>query len=80
MSKGNENMAKYKKWTQAEIEYISNNISSFSDQELAAKLTSMTGENISYGMVRRQRRKLGAKKSRGRRKKNNLGQLDLPTS
>jgi hypothetical protein len=63
-------MASYKKWTDAELQYINSNLSIFSDQELAAKLCEMTGENITYGMVRRQRRKLGVVKARGRRKKN----------
>lgn len=63
-------MASYKKWTEAELQYIRNNLSIFSDEELAAKLCEMTGENITYGMVRRQRRKLGVVKARGRRKKN----------
>lgn len=63
-------MATYKKWTDAEIQYIRDNLSIFSDQELAAKLSEMTGENVTYGMIRRQRRKLGVSKPRGRRKKN----------
>lgn len=62
-------MATYKKWTDAEVQFIKDNISLSSDQELASKLSSMTGENITYGMVRRQRRKLGVEKKRGRRKK-----------
>ena len=63
-------MATYKKWTDAEIQYVRDNLSIFSDQELAAKLSEMTGENVTYGMIRRQRRKLGVSKPRGRRKKN----------
>lgn len=63
-------MGNYKKWTEAELQYISSNLAIFSDQELAQKLKEMTGENITYGMVRRQRRKLGVVKQRGRRKKN----------
>lgn len=62
-------MATYKKWTDAEVQFIKDNIALSSDQELASKLSSMTGENITYGMVRRQRRKLGVEKKRGRRKK-----------
>jgi hypothetical protein len=62
-------MATYKKWTDAEVQFIKDNIALNSDQELASKLSSMTGENITYGMVRRQRRKLGVEKKRGRRKK-----------
>lgn len=65
-------MANYKKWTDAEIGFIRDNISQMSDTELANKLSSMTGENITYGMIRRQRRKLGVSKPRGRRKKNNI--------
>lgn len=63
-------MASYKKWSEAELQYINSNLAIFSDGELAAKLCEMTGENITYGMVRRQRRKLGVVKPRGRRKKN----------
>jgi hypothetical protein len=62
-------MGSYKKWSDAEIGFVRDNISLLSDEELANKLSSMTGENITYGMVRRQRRKLGIVKPRGRRKK-----------
>lgn len=68
--KGNTSMASYKKWDEAELGFVRDNISSMSDTELANKLSSMTGESITYGMVRRQRRKLGVVKARGRRKKN----------
>lgn len=70
MSKRNNIMATYKKWSDAEITFIRDNIGSMSDGELANKLSGMTGENITYGMVRRQRRKIGVVKPRGRRKKN----------
>lgn len=69
-------MATYKKWTDAEVGFIRDNINVLSDGELANKLSSMTGENITYGMIRRQRRKLGVSKPRGRRKKNSLPQSD----
>lgn len=62
-------MKSYKKWSEAEIQFIHDNLGLFSDQDLAAKLSSMTGENISCGMVRRQRRKLGIQKQRGRPRK-----------
>lgn len=62
-------MATYKRWSDAELQFIRNNISNFSDEELAKKLSEMTGEVITYGMVRRQRRKIGVSKPRGRRKK-----------
>ena len=63
-------MATYKKWSDAELGFVRDNISILTDTELANKLSTMTGENITTGMVRRQRRKLGIAKARGRRKKN----------
>jgi hypothetical protein len=71
-------MANYKKWTDAELIFIRDNISILSDGELANKLSQMTGQNISYGMIRRQRRKLGIQKKRGRRPKNKQLQLNQP--
>lgn len=64
-------MANYKKWTNTEVEFIKNNHQVLCDEALAAKLSQMTNENISTAMVRRQRRKLTLKKSRGRPRKNN---------
>lgn len=60
-------MATYKKWNDTELAFIRDNIALLSDAELANKLSQVTGQNISYGMIRRQRRKLGIQKSRGRR-------------
>lgn len=65
-------MNSYKKWSDAEIGYIRDNINVLNDGELANKLSIMTGENITYGMVRRQRRKLGIVKKRGRPRKNKV--------
>lgn len=65
-------MAKYKKWSSSEIEYIQNNHTLLCDENLAASLSKMTGENISTAMVRRQRRKLNLGKSRGRPRKNKV--------
>lgn len=62
-------MANYKKWSDAEKSFIKDNVNNYSDNELAAKLSQMTGENISTAMIRRQRRKFGVAKPRGRRKK-----------
>jgi hypothetical protein len=64
-------MANYKKWSDAEIQYIKDNCKLYGDDELASKLSNMTGENITYGMVRRQRRKLNIDKQRGRPRKDN---------
>jgi hypothetical protein len=65
-------MRSYKKWTDAEIQFINDNLTLLSDEQLASKLSAMTGENISRGMVRRQRRKLGVQKQRGRPRKNKI--------
>jgi len=62
-------MGSYKKWSDAELSFVRDNLSVLSDGELASKLSEMTGETITYGMIRRQRRKLGVVKPRGRRKK-----------
>ena len=68
-------MATYKKWTQAELQFINDNIGTSTDEEIAAKLSQMTGNNVTYGMIRRQRRKLGIVKQRGRPKKNNTSTI-----
>lgn len=62
-------MANYKKWSNAELDFIQNNHGILCDEALASKLSQMTGQNVSTAMVRRQRRKLSLKKSRGRPKK-----------
>ena len=65
-------MANYKKWTQTELDFIQNNQKVYSDQELAAKLTQICGQNVTTAMVRRQRRKLHIEKPKGRRPKNRV--------
>lgn len=65
-------MANYKKWTEAELKFINENQKLLSDDELAVKLSQMTGQNITTSMIRRQRRKLGIKKPKGRRPKNRV--------
>jgi hypothetical protein len=62
-------MANYKKWSNVELDFIQSNHGILCDEALASKLSQMTGQNISTAMVRRQRRKLSLKKSRGRPKK-----------
>lgn len=62
-------MAKYKKWSVEEMDFIQNNHGYVKDEDLAVKLSQMTGENITTSMVRRQRRKLSLKKSKGRPRK-----------
>jgi tRNA(Met) C34 N-acetyltransferase TmcA len=62
-------MANYKKWTESELNFVRDNHTTMNDLELSAKLSQMTGQNISTAMIRRQRRKLSIKKSRGRPKK-----------
>ena len=67
--KENYFMANYKKWTDTELSYIQDNHSLLCDESLASSLSKITGSPISTAMVRRQRRKLSLKKSRGRPKK-----------
>lgn len=62
-------MATYKKWTDSEIDFIKNNHETMPDELLASKLTQITNTSVSTAMVRRQRRKLQLKKSRGRPRK-----------
>jgi hypothetical protein len=62
-------MKTYKKWANTELQYIKDNLDTYSDGALAIKLTDMTGENVSTAMIRRQRRKLGINKPRGRPRK-----------
>jgi hypothetical protein len=59
-------MANYKRWTDAEREYIRANHKTMCDEELAKVLKQMTGEDVSTSMVRRQRRHMCLKKERGR--------------
>ena len=55
----------YRKWTSTDIQYILDN-QNMLDKDIAVKLSQITGENISANMVRRQRRKSGIMKKRGR--------------
>lgn len=65
-------MANYKKWTDAELNFVKDNYNTMNDLQLSSKLSQMTGQNISTAMIRRQRRKLNIKKNRGRPRKNNI--------
>lgn len=56
----------YKKWTEAELAYINDNLVLYTDSQLSAKLSQISGSNITSSMIRRQRRKLGVAKKRGR--------------
>ena len=62
-------MGSYKKWSDAEVQFVKDNLNLLADGVLASKLSEMTGETISQAMVRRQRRKLGVNKPRGRPRK-----------
>lgn len=65
-------MATYKKWTSSELDFINSNQKLLSDDELAGKLSQISGQSVTTAMVRRQRRKLGIQKSKGRRPKNRV--------
>lgn len=59
----------YKKWTPTDIQFIMDNHNML-DKDVAAKLSQITGHNVTPSMVRRQRRKNGIAKKRGRPSKN----------
>lgn len=59
----------YKKWNQTDIQFILDN-KEMLDKDIATKLTEITGQIVSQSMVRRQRRKSGIAKKRGRPRKN----------
>ena len=63
-------MAVYKKWKQEEVDFIRENHEIIRDNEMAVKLSQITGEIITTAMIRRQRRKMKLKKKQGRPKKN----------
>jgi hypothetical protein len=65
-------MANYKKWTQEELDFISNNYQAINDEELASRLSQITNSNVNTAMIRRQRRKLKLNKPRGRPSKNKI--------
>lgn len=58
----------YRKWSEAELQFIKDNSGNMKDEELSVKLNESTGStDITVAMVRRQRRKLNITKTRGRR-------------
>lgn len=59
----------YKKWSQTDIQFILDN-QNMLDKDVALKLSEISGQTITPSMVRRQRRKSGIAKKRGRPKKN----------
>ena len=61
----------YKKWNPSDIQFIIDN-QNMLDKDVAAKLSQITGQNITPSMVRRQRRKSGVAKKRGRPAKNKM--------
>lgn len=61
----------YKKWSATDIQFITDN-QNMLDKDVAVKLSQITGQNITPSMVRRQRRKSGIQKKRGRPSKNRV--------
>lgn len=59
----------YKKWSQTDIQFILDN-QNMLDKDVASKLSQISGQTITPSMVRRQRRKSGIAKKRGRPAKN----------
>lgn len=59
---------KYKKWKNEDLIFIKDNFNIMSDVDIAAILNTKN-QKITVHMIRRQRRKIGANKKRGRPKK-----------
>ena len=59
----------YKRWLSSDVDFILMN-SGLLDKEVAEQLSVLTGQPISASMIRRQRRKSGVAKTRGRPRKN----------
>ena len=55
-----------KVWSDTERNYIRDNAATMKDKEIAAKLTEMTGRNVTIQAVRKQRQKMGITKAHGR--------------
>ena len=53
-------------WKEHEKTFIKDNAQTMKDKELAAKLTKITGRNVTIQAVRKQRQKLGITKKQGR--------------
>lgn len=59
----------YRKWTNEDKEFIKDNVSHMSDDELALRLSQLTNSTVSVPMIRTQRRRMGIKKKQGRQAK-----------
>ena len=55
-----------KEWTTEEKEFIRNNAGHMTDKTLSAKLSKITGRNVTLQAVRKQRQKMGIAKQPGR--------------
>lgn len=55
-----------KKWTIIEENYIKENINLMTDEQIANKLTELTGRPVTKIAVCRKRQKMGLKKTQGR--------------
>ena len=55
-----------KVWQEHERQFIRDNANTMKDRELAAKLSKITGRNVTVQAVRKQRQKLGIQKVQGR--------------
>jgi len=55
-----------KVWAEEEKEFIRNNADTMTDKVLSAKLSRITGRNVTLQAVRKQRQKMGIAKQPGR--------------
>ena len=62
-------MANYKRWSNAEKDFIRENCGTHSDKEIAKRMGEISGEKITSDMIRQQRRKMREIKKKGRPRK-----------
>ena len=65
-------MANYKRWSNAEKEFIRKNCGTCSDKQIAIRMGEISGEKITSDMIRQQRRKMQVIKKKGRPKKKDI--------
>lgn len=65
----------YIKWSDNDLDFIRQNYDKLTDKDMSETLSKISGNTISVGMIRRQRRKLQLGRKRGR-PKSSSGRLD----
>lgn len=62
----------YIKWSDNDLDFIRQNYDKLTDKDMSETLSKISGNTISVGMIRRQRRKLQLGRKRGRPKNTSI--------